>query len=235
MSDLEFTFGIITNGTNDNMIKQIIDSIKEQNIPKYEIIIVGNTHVLSDNNIIIIPFDEEQKRNWITRKKNIIVQKAAYENIVLMHDYFKLDKDWYSGFKKFGNNFDWCVPKIMNFNGSRYRDYTIFPLWGKHLDKSFNEKCLLPYDFVNTHKTNKYLYISGGVYIIKKKIALENLLDEKYTWGNGEDINLTERLNKKNYLISCNQYSIVHMMKFKESCNWEKLIDDKQLALLNKA
>ena len=39
---MEFTFGIITSGAEDDSINQIIDSIEKQNIPTYEIIIVGN-------------------------------------------------------------------------------------------------------------------------------------------------------------------------------------------------
>jgi hypothetical protein len=39
---MNFSFGIITNGQNDNFIKIIIDSIIINKIPNYEIINVGN-------------------------------------------------------------------------------------------------------------------------------------------------------------------------------------------------
>ena len=83
---MDFSFGIITNGDNDNYINQIIDSIEVQNIPNYEIIIVGATKV-SRVNTTIIPFDESVKAMWITKKKNLITLNAKYENLVFLHDY----------------------------------------------------------------------------------------------------------------------------------------------------
>jgi hypothetical protein len=41
--DLNFSFGIVTNGENYKNIKKIIKSIKVQNIPNFEIIIVGGS------------------------------------------------------------------------------------------------------------------------------------------------------------------------------------------------
>ena len=124
---MDFSFGIITDGSNDIFLKNLIDSILIQNIKNYEILIVGNTK-LSNSNISVIPFDESVHSAWITRKKNIIANVAKYENIVLMHDYFILDHDWYDGFCKFGNDFDICINKIITKDGNRFRDYTIAPL-----------------------------------------------------------------------------------------------------------
>jgi hypothetical protein len=170
---MDFTFGIITSGENDLFIMEIIISIVKNNIPNYEIIIVGNTKIQSNShtNIEIFEFDETIKKGWITKKKNIIALKAKYENIVLLHDYVKLGDNWYSGFLKFGDDYDWCVTKIINKNGARFRDYTLFPYVVDHLklfysaggdiDGYYNHQCLLPYDFQNTIKTNKYMYISN--------------------------------------------------------------------------
>ena len=66
---MEFTFGIITNGSCDNYIQEIIKSIEKNEIPIYEIIIVGNTRIESTINIQTFVFDEGMKENWITRKK----------------------------------------------------------------------------------------------------------------------------------------------------------------------
>jgi hypothetical protein len=54
---MEFTFGIITNGNNDTFLNKIIQSIINNNIPKYEIIIVGNTSIKSNNTISVFYFN----------------------------------------------------------------------------------------------------------------------------------------------------------------------------------
>ena len=61
-----------------------------------------------------------------------------------------LNDNWYNGFLKYGNNFDWCITKIINTDGSRFRDYTLFPYEvdylnidyspGKDIDEYFNYK-----------------------------------------------------------------------------------------------
>lgn len=234
---MDFTFGIITEGNNDAYILIIIDSIERNNIPNYEIIIVGKTQIIH-NNITIIPFDETIHNDWITKKKNIIAEAAKYENIVLLHDYIKLNDNWYSGFLQFGNEFDWCITPIKTAGGNRFRDYTLFPHKVDYLninyspgdiDPYFNDNCLLPYDFINTIKTNKYMYISGSYYIIKKHIALQHKLNENLLWCQSEDVELSKRLHSNNIIIKINKYSCVSFLKNKNNVYWERLINDEKL------
>ena len=236
---MDFTFGIITSGGYDNFILNIIKSIIKNNIPNYEIIIVGNTKIKQTDRINILTFNENIKPGWITKKKNIIALNAKYENIVLLHDYVKLGDNWYKGFLEFGNNFDFCVTRIINKDGNRFRDYTLFPYEvdylnityspGKDIDPYFHDNCLLPYNFINNEKTNKYMYISGSYYVIKKNIAINNLLNENLVHGRGEDVEYSKRLHKKGIIIKCNYYSNVIFLKQKDSIDWDKEVNPQYL------
>jgi len=235
---MDFTFGIITDGNNDHFINEIIKSIENNNIPNYEIIIVGNTKIEKNDKIQIISFDESIKDKWITRKKNIIAENATFENIVLLHDYVKLEEDWYEGFLKFGNDFEWCINKIKTIDGRRFRDYTLFPYRhiynysSGNIKEYFSNHCLLPYDFINNIKINKYMYISGSYYVIKKEIALKYPLNESLLWGQGEDIELSRNLHIQGIIIKCNPFSTVFFLKIKESKHWEIEINQKELNYL---
>ena len=223
---MDFSFGIVTDGSNDNLIESLIESIIYQNIKNYEIIIIGNTKI-TNSNIKVIPFDESKRSGWITRKKNIIADVAKYENIVIMHDYFILDHDWYNGFCEFGNDFDVCVNKIITKDGNRFRDYCIAPLapdW-------FPNKRLLPYDYVLDSNRNRLCYISGGFYIIKKNIALKYPLNEDLSHNLGEDILLFNILTDNNIIIKANSKSIAKIQKFKEQMIWEKELNNDELKL----
>ncbi len=232
---IDFTFGIITDGKSDKFIDIIIDSIINNNIPNYEIIIVGNSCIMPNDKTKIIPFDETTKTGWITKKKNIVILNAKYDNIVMLHDYVALQNNWYDGFLKYGNDFDWCVTKIVNSNGTRFRDYTLFPYKvdyldinyspGGDIDSYFDDNCLLPYDFVNTIKTNKYMYISGAYYVIKKNIAIQNLLDENLVHNRGEDVEYSKRLHNNGVIIKCNSFSSAMLLKYKDPIHWEKEIN----------
>jgi len=239
---MEFTFGIITDGSVDGRLNQIIDSIEANSIPTYEIIIVGNSGVQRERTRVI-PFDDSQTPAcWITRKKNIIIDQASYENLVLLHDYVAFDPDWYAGFLQFGEDYDWCVNRIVNQNGTRYRDLTLFPYAytvnqttignvGK-FGAYFTHHCLLPYTFQSTPAFNQYMYVSGTYYVIKRTLARENPLNEWLMACEGEDVELAARLHAKGVLIKCNPWSTVRFLKPKDAMYWEKPIDAKHLQIL---
>ena len=111
---MKFTFGIVTGAKVDDIV---LNSIYDLNIPEFEIIIVGGKAPIGYLKLTHIPFDESQQQNWITKKKNIITEHAKYDNIVFMHDYLVFNKEWYNGFKKFGNDFDICMNVIKNLEG----------------------------------------------------------------------------------------------------------------------
>jgi len=251
-----FTFGIITDGTVDSRINTIIDSIEANAIPTYEIIVVGNSGV-QRNRTTVIPFDETQRPGcWITRKKNAIIEQAQYDHLVFLHDYIGLDRNWYAGFLRFlsesdadavnkrgGNGYDWCVSPIENMDGSRYRDYTLFPHKynrdydfyignAGEIDLYFEHHCLLPYTFPNTPEMNRYMYISGSYFIMRRDVARENPLDETLLAFQGEDAELSLRLHQKGIMIACNPYSTVRFLKQKDPVYWERPIDAGHLELL---
>jgi len=206
---IEFTFGIITAGGADVNLEQIVQSIQKQNIPNYEIIIVGSSCVKGEF-IRVIPFDETIKKAWITKKKNIIAQEAKYENIVLLHDYVEFCPGWYEGFLTFGNEFKICVNKITN-SGKRFRDFCLF--------KEFlpTDLTLLPYSCELSPALSKLAYVSGTYYVIKRSLALLHPLDERLTWGQGEDVIFSQTLSKNGIRFVCNPFSTVTLLKAKGS------------------
>ena len=83
---IDFSFGIITSPDSKNDINLIVNSIRKQNIPNYEIIIVGSIKNDFGDDVKVIKFDESIKPGWITKKKNIITSQSSFENIVYLHD-----------------------------------------------------------------------------------------------------------------------------------------------------
>jgi hypothetical protein len=204
---MQFTFGVITNNTSN--LRPILDSIRAQNIPEYEILVIGGTE-LKGANIRHIRFKEDIKPMWITRKKNMITEKAKYDNIVYMHDYITLDKDWYKGFLEFGEDWDICMNQILMHNGRRYRDWTLFPDYMKKIFK-YAANVLIPY---NVDWMHEYMYISGAYWVAKKHVMEEEPLDENRIWGESEDVEWSKRvLGKYKYVM--NDKSIVRFIKHK--------------------
>jgi len=206
---MDFTFGIITAGNNEQSINSIIDSIENQNIERYEIVIIGSCNIVRDNTRVI-NFEESQRKAWITKKKNMITNHARYENVVYMHDYFRFEEGWYVGFKKFGNDFKLCMNILKNENGDRYRDWSLWA--GDAVSGGVPERTfLLPYEETGL---SKYMYFSGAYWVAKRDIMKEFSLDESLCWGQGEDVEWSSRVRKK-YNFSMNKNSISILTKYK--------------------
>lgn len=214
---MKFTFGIVTTNSMSDNVAHILHSIEEQNIPDedYEVLIVGGNVVAHSERlpyVSLMSFDESQKTGWITKKKNIITKHAQFENIVYMHDYIKFQPDWYKGFLKFGNEFDVCMNPIQNSDGSRFRDWTLWPDDLTSLLGPWNSKYLLPYDET---RLSKYMYFSGAYWVAKKKVMQEFPLDETLSWGESEDVKWSKQVREK-YTFKLNTESSVKLLKQKD-------------------
>lgn len=209
---MNFTFGIITTKQDPELeLKTIIESIKNLSISNYEIIIVGGRIDKIVDNIKIFSFKENPNGAWITKKKNLITENAIYNNIVYMHDYILFNKDWYRNFLEFGDNFSLCMNQILNTDGRRYRDWT---LWAESADQIGiqNPYYLLPYEIEHL---SKLMYLSGAYWVAKKHVMKEFPLNENLFWGQGEDVEWSKRVREK-YNFSINKNSIVQLNRYKD-------------------
>jgi hypothetical protein len=208
MGDIQWTFGIVTGFEDHERLGAIIESIRTLSIPEYEILLIGgekNDFACPANDVRIIDFDESQKPRWITRKKNILVNEAKYNNIVLMHDYHIFDKDWYLNFKSFGTDWEICsCPQYLVTGARNPMDWS---LWDK---PDHGRAWSLDYD---DWSQTQYMYISGGFFIVKKHVLLEEPLDESRGWNEEEDVEWSMRVRNK-YVMKCNGKSVVRHNKW---------------------
>lgn len=204
---MDFTFGICVIESNKDYHQQIIDSIKNLNIPSYEILFIGSSSC-QNSNVRLIEFDENSNPGWITRKKNILAQESKYENLVLCHDYFVFEQDWYNGFLKHGNDFSAIMNKIVDPDNERFVDWLVL-----HEDIRLpNAEQLLPYDWIHCSNVQ---YLPGFYFVAKKDFMLQNPLSENLFWGQAEDVEWSRRVRQK-INFSINPHSTVKMLKHKD-------------------
>lgn len=205
---MDFTFGTITtDDTPVERILQILDSIRKQNIPNYEFIIVGGTKTYEEyTDVVHIPFDETIKNAWITKKKNLITEKAKYENVVYFHDYYSFCDDWYEGFLKFGNDWDVAMNKVVDIKNRRFNDWI-----------SWDHPTIPRYELFdyNDPSLAAYSYIPGCFWVAKKYVMVDIPLDISRVWGEEEDILFSLNARRK-YRYVMNQFSTVkHLKKYR--------------------
>lgn len=204
---MKYTFGITTDYKNKDQLTEVLKSIEDLNIPEYEIIIIGNGSIRGNNKLKCIPFDEEQKPGWTTRKKNILAQSAYYENVVLMHDYYVFDKDWYKNMVDFSKHINWDICSCQQLLITGQRHFTDWVVWD---DPIFPRYSALPYD---EWTRIPFMYISGGFIQAKKHVLVDNPFDENLVHGQAEDVEWSLRVRNK-YRIVCNGGSIVKHNKW---------------------
>lgn len=227
-----WTFGITSlyiHVENENISKEnelllkVIESIKKLNIPEssYEILIIGNNNLKSDinisNNIKLFFFDESIKKGWITKKKNILVEKSNFENVILIHDYISFNSDWYEGFQKFETDWDVCMVKILDQNKIRWRDWILWPGYPSY-DQGYvihhNNVKLAPNRllYTDTRYTKTDMYINGTVIIGKRNFLIQNKFDENLCWGEWEDCEWSKKC-RPSWKYKMNINSTLNLLK----------------------
>ncbi len=195
-----WTFGIVTGGGREEWIDKQIQSISMQNIPHYEIIVCGKSKPRKSQFVRYIPSDEER----ITAKKNIIAEHARYENIFIMHDRVLLDKDWFTGMKKFGNMWDTVACQILH-RGMRCYDWTSAGTTRIHWGSEFLDSALLRYN-----DWDPYATVMGSVHIFKKSAWKKVQFNEGMYYPDFEDRLFCNEMMFNGCLLRCNPYSVCY-------------------------
>ncbi|MCK9568362.1 hypothetical protein M0R72_05430 [Candidatus Pacearchaeota archaeon] len=198
----KWTFGIITDGSKQDILEDQIQSIIDLKIPFFEIIICGPYQSSKKRAFVKnIPFNE--KIAWITKKKNLICKSAKYENLVITHNRFNFNENWYEGMKRYGNYFEVLTCKILDPLNRRAGDWLTY---GRDLsDRWINDLGLLEYSDWDENGI-----INGSFYILKKSVWKKCPWDETRVWGMKEDDFLSLEFRDKGIVPRCNIFSIVH-------------------------
>lgn len=200
----KWTFGIITNGKRNDWIELIIESIRKQKIPNYEIMICGTYYERTEKDIKYIHFDKRDDKGWITKKKNLIVKKAKFENICMLHDRIVLASDWYKGTKKWGNCFENLGCRQI-FDDQRVNDWVTSHYF---IDNKDGEKFSFE-SYVDYKDWYPSIWFLGQMNIFKKSIIIKNNLwwDENLYYGEREDYHFSKNLSDNGFIHRFNEAS----------------------------
>lgn len=203
---MNFTFAITTTYTAGapERIGEMIQSIRALGVPHYEILIATDQDIPEFEDVRRVYFDESIRQGWVTKKKNVLADEAAYNNVVLMHDYFLFDKDWYKNFVEFGDEWDVCSNAQQLMNGKRH--FTDWVVWDSPI---FPRYTSIPYD---DWSQTAYMYQSGGYMVVKKKFMERCPMNENLAWGEAEDVEWSLRMRNR-AIWKCNGKSIVRHNK----------------------
>ena len=198
-----WSFGIITDGQREDWLENEINSIISLKIPHFEILICGPYNGEKRNVVKIVQFKSDKP--LICAKKNLICKNAKYENICITHNKFIFNKNWYTGMKKYGNYFEILSCKIQDHDRTRAGDWITY---GSKWDK------ISKIGLMNYMDWDKYGYLDGGLYILKKSVWKSVPWNSKLLWGEGEDLDISRRFYENGYVSRINIFSICNTLKW---------------------
>jgi len=186
-----WSFGIITNGSDFDLVKRLVKSIEVQNILNYEVIISGPKFNSNNEKVKNIGDQKaEDIRAPICKKKNKIVKEAKFQNLAIFHARYELPNNWYKNMKKFGNLFEILIlPTLTHENNFRINDWSLYR-------RRFIAVFLPKYTYFDQD-----WYAQGGVIISKKRILEDVPLNENLHWDEFEDVTFSNELKIKGYTV----------------------------------
>lgn len=206
-----WTFGILWDGKNENYLQTYVDSVTRQlsSGSQIELIICGpqpGFAINIDHTVITADQNTEKYAN-ISRKKNLIIKNAKYENICLAHNRYQIDNNFIKSFDRIGHDYDICVIKqVLNETGERVPDWV-----SQASDQRLTANYLLSYG-----EYSPYIYVPGGL-VIGKKHVLENFLfNDLGTWNMAEDVELSQRLMANDYIPRINTKTVAKVLQLRK-------------------
>lgn len=204
-----WTFGLVTNGKRIEFVKKTLETIRRLPVKNYEIIICGTYGEKMDADTLYINFKEKDDRGWITKKKNLICEKAKFENLCIIHDRIYFDSEWFDGIQKWGNYFDVlsCPVYLPVENKNVFSNWeTVGQNWSREDEyKMFHKNGKLdPADW------DKNVYVGGPIILLKKRIWRQCKWNEDLFWGDAEDIEYSQRQHGEGIMIRFNPHAKVY-------------------------
>ena len=223
----KWSFGIVSNGSKNDRVLNIINQIISFQIPEFEILICGPKPTENLPDVVKIIDDNElyfDTRIPISKKKNKIIDEANFNNLVIMHDRISFSNDWYQKICNYGNYYDQlCMPILdEDTKSSRINDWMI-------IDNDLTEFKKSKGFLLNYKEWSPFVYVDGGFMVIKKHIIAKTKFNPFLNWGEMEDVNLSQRLYLDGNSISFYETPVLftqtHRIRgIKFSNSWFKLM-----------
>jgi hypothetical protein len=186
-----YSFGIITNGKRNEKLANLIESIRNQNLPRehYEILVAGCVdEIRGYTEIRTFSMDKAAQEGRLGAMRNVLARGAAFNKFVSLDDDFLLHPKWAEAVEEISGDFDIATGIIVNPDLSRFCD------WVNIIEN---------YTFLRAYHEafDKCQYVTGGYGIYKDFIFLEHSWNDDLGFYEGEDVSFSKRLFDAGYQL----------------------------------
>lgn len=190
-----WSFGLLTAGESPTAARMIRDILAVAP-GDAEIIVCGPMpQGISSPRVRRIDLERPEPRGWISRKKNLIVDAAAHDNVCLLHDRFAFPPDFFGAMERYGPAFSvltfpqFYFPEANRACLHRYADYQV-AMPGPRLPAMLESRIFDPEEvlYLRYDDYAPSAFCCGGVYVAKKAVWSSVRQDESLFHCEWEDI-----------------------------------------------
>ncbi len=197
--DNNWTFAIITQGKKENNVVEFCSNIRRFETSRSEILILGpKSEAYSKFDVIYLDTEYSEHYAEISKKKNSIIKAASNQNIFIAHDRYKINNDFFSGFEQYGYDFDFLTIR------QNYESGDVFPGY-LCLEKRLAWSQI--YYFDDERYAGDSTFINGGLFILKKNIAMDLMFNPMIFWDQGEDVEYSATMLENGICPRINNFS----------------------------
>jgi len=190
-----WSFGLLTAGESPTAARMVRDILAVAPADS-EIIVCGPMpQGVSSPRVRRIDLERPEPRGWISRKKNLIVDAAAHDNVCLLHDRFAFPPDFFAAMERYGPAFSvltfpqFYFPEANRACLHRYADYQV-AMPGPRLPAMLESRIFDPEEvlYLRYDDYAPSAFCCGGVYVAKKAVWNSVRQDESLFHCEWEDI-----------------------------------------------
>ena len=154
---MDISFVVVSNGKKRSKTELVLRSIHYQQIPNYEVTVVGDYP--KSNGFNLLSAKKAAKKGLLGRMRNMACEASNYDFICIMDDDMILSLDWYKNLLKYTEKFSILTSQVKLPDGTRFWDRACYqsPKYGHCLlepdedDENLREGHPVSSTLVNDH------------------------------------------------------------------------------------
>lgn len=250
-----WTIAVMSGGGNETRLERIFDSVRGNNFPDVEVLIVG-----PQPKCILPPFarhvefrePEIDARVPICAKKNLVAEAARHDKLLIIHDRIALHDNWLAAVARLRPDWDTlCFPtEIAGAPHRRLADWCRYDsdsLETFHLRRATRYFESYPADYRNLRHWNldytsysPFLMLNGGGFAIKRDVFRDVPYPEFLHWWEIEDGHWSTQLINAGKVVSLAEGAILVGLndgryQGQRESGWSRIRHSLRLALRRRA
>lgn len=211
-SDL-WTFAVLTVGARKANVVEYLRSIRAQDPERrHEILICGPR---ADEYEPYGPRYNDRPYSTqfvdICAKKNDLAELAKHPNLLIVHDRYKLDDNFFAGFEDYGYDFDFLSVR------QHYECGTEFPAYATLSKEAHSFVWHAPIALADTNRVYPLSFLNGGLLAFKTHALRQLTFNELLFWNQAEDCDLSRWMMDHSLPPRFNSFSSATVLGLKPS------------------